>query len=42
MPWATSGTQKWKGASPSFMAMARVITMDAAGSKGFMVDHWPE
>lgn len=29
IPCVTSGTQKWKGARPSFMASARVIRIEA-------------
>lgn len=42
MPCVTSGTQKWKGASPSFMARANVMMINAVGFRGFVVDHWPE
>lgn len=42
MPCATSGTQKWNGDSPNFMAKARVIIMDVVGSRGLVMDHWPE
>ena len=31
IPCVTSGTQKWKGARPSFMANARVIRIEAVG-----------
>lgn len=39
MPCATSGTQKWNGDSPNFMAKARVIIMDVVGSRGLVMDH---
>ena len=42
MPWVTSGTQKWNGESPSFMARADVIMIDAVGLKIFVIVHWPE
>lgn len=42
IPWVTSGTQKWNGASPSFMVNASVIMIDAVGLNGFMTVHWPE
>lgn len=42
IPWVTSGTQKWKGASPNFMVRARVMMMDAVGLDKFMIVHWPE
>lgn len=42
MPCVTSGTQKWNGVSPSFMARAEVIMMDAVGLKTFVIVHWPE
>ncbi len=31
IPCVTSGTQKWNGASPSFMARAKVIRTEAVG-----------
>lgn len=42
MPCVTSGTQKWNGVSPSFMARAEVMIMDAVGLKTFVIVHWPE
>lgn len=39
MPCVTSGTQKWNGDSPNFMAKARVIIMDVVGSRGLVMDH---
>lgn len=30
VPWVTSGTQKWKGVIPSFMAIAIVIIRDGS------------
>lgn len=42
MPCATSGTQKWNGARPSFIAMAKVIMIDDNGLCRFMTVHWPE
>lgn len=42
IPWVTSGTQKWKGASPSFMVSAIVMIMDAVGLYNFITVHWPE
>lgn len=31
IPCVTSGTQKWNGAIPSFMARAIVMSMEAVG-----------
>lgn len=42
MPCVTSGTQKWNGAIPSFMARAIVISKDAVGLNSFITVHWPE
>lgn len=42
IPCVTSGTQKWNGASPSFMVSASVMIMDAVGLNSFMTVHWPE
>lgn len=39
MPWATSGTQKWNGASPSFIVKAIVIIIDEVGFVIFMTVH---
>lgn len=41
-PCVTSGTQKWKGDKPSFIARARVIVIDARGLVMFITVHWPE
>lgn len=41
MPWVTSGTQKWKGDRPSFIARAVVIMIDAIGLISFWMDQWP-
>lgn len=38
MPWVTSGTQKWKGDRPSFIASAVVIVIDAIGLIIFRID----
>lgn len=38
MPWVTSGTQKWKGDRPSFIAKAIVIVADAIGLISFRID----
>ena len=42
MPRVTSGTQKWKGDSPSFMARAVVIIVAAVGLNIFVIVHWPD
>ena len=42
IPCATSGTQKWKGAMPSFIARAMVIRPDAIGLWIFEIVHCPE
>lgn len=42
IPCVTSGTQKWNGASPSFIARAVVITMDAMGLRSFDTVHCSE
>lgn len=42
MPCVTSGTQKWKGDSPSFIAKARVIIREAVGFSMLVTVHWPE
>lgn len=42
IPCVTSGTQKWNGVSPSFMARAEVMMMDAVGLKTFVIVHWLE
>lgn len=41
IPWVTSGTQKWKGESPSFIARAIVIVFDVIGLGVFSTVHWP-
>lgn len=42
MPCVTSGTQKWNGAIPSFIARAIVMSIDATGLNNFITVHWPE
>lgn len=42
VPCVTSGTQKWKGASPSFMARAMVRIIEDVGLIMFVTVHWPE
>ena len=42
IPCVTSGTQKWNGASPSFIARAVVIMIDAMGLRSFSTVHCPE
>lgn len=42
IPCVTSGTQKWKGDSPSFMARAKVIISEAVGFSILVTVHWPE
>lgn len=42
MPCVTSGTQKWNGAIPSFMARAIVMIIEATGLNSFITVHWPE
>lgn len=42
MPCVTSGTQKWNGAIPNFIARAIVISIDAIGLNSFITVHWPE
>lgn len=42
IPCVTSGTQKWKGDSPSFMARAKVIIREAVGFSMLVTVHWPE
>lgn len=39
MPCVTSGTQKWNGDSPSLMARAIVISIDAVGLNRFVMVH---
>ena len=40
-PWVTSGTQKWKGDNPNFIARAIVIMLDAIGLGMFSTAHCP-
>lgn len=42
MPCVTSGTQKWNGAIPSFIARAIVMIIEATGLDSFITVHWPE
>lgn len=42
IPCVTSGTQKWNGAIPNFIARAIVMSMDATGLNSFITVHWPE
>lgn len=42
IPCVTSGTQKWNGARPSFIARAIVIMVDAMGLVFFDIVHCPE
>lgn len=42
IPCVTSGTQKWKGDSPSFILRARVRMISAIGLIMLVVVHWPE
>lgn len=42
MPCVTSGTQKWNGESPSFIARARVRMVEAVELIMFVTVHWPE
>ena len=42
MPCVTSGTQKWNGAIPSFIAKAIVMSIEATGLNSFITVHWPE
>lgn len=39
MPCATSGTQKWNGARPSFMVRARVMMMEVVGFRVLVTVH---
>lgn len=41
VPWVTSGTHKWKGASPIFMDSAMVIIRDGIGARGLVRSHCP-
>lgn len=40
-PWRTSGSQKWNGASPSFMQMAMVMVVHEIELVKFIIDHSP-
>lgn len=40
IPWITSDTQKWKGASPSFIASAKVIINEAQELSICIMVHW--
>ena len=40
-PCITSGSQKWAGASPSFIARATVRSVWASGSSSCRMLHWP-
>lgn len=42
IPCVTSGTQKWNGDSPSLMARAIVMSIDAVGLNILVMVHWPE
>ena len=42
IPCVTSGTQKWNGAIPNFIARAIVMSMEAVGLNSFIMVHWPE
>lgn len=41
IPWVTSGTQKWKGAIPSFIASAITISVDDKKLFKFITNQWP-
>lgn len=41
-PWVTSGTQKWKGAIPSFMVSAIVISRGGIWLLELRMVQWPE
>lgn len=41
IPWVTSGTQKWKGAIPSFIINAMVISTDDVELVNSIIDQWP-
>lgn len=41
-PWATSGSQKWKGATPNFMVNAMVRRKGGMWLFGLRVVQWPE
>lgn len=40
-PCRTSGSQKWNGTSPSFIAIAVVSRVDARGWFSWVMSHWP-
>lgn len=40
IPWVTSGTQKWNGASPSLIARASVMMMEEVWSEIWDNVHW--
>lgn len=40
-PWSTSGNQKWKGTSPSFIAIAEVRTSPDTGLDSWVMSHCP-
>lgn len=40
-PWVTSGTQKWNGEIPNFIARDIVIIVDAIKLIGFITVQWP-
>lgn len=42
IPCVTSGTQKWNGARPNFIARAMVIMVGAMGLEFFNIVHCPE
>ena len=42
IPCVTSGTQKWNGAIPNFIARAIVMSMEAVGLNSFITVHWPK
>lgn len=41
VPWVTSGTHKWNGASPIFIDRAMVSIRDEIGVKGLVRSHCP-
>lgn len=40
-PCSTSGNQKWKGTSPSFIAIATVNSREEVGWASWVMSHWP-
>lgn len=42
VPWVTSGTQKWKGAIPSFIARAVVIIRDGGWLMWLVIVQYPD